>query len=130
MRRPLVQRSEAYESLGQCYPRETLVALLKFCASKGIHLISDEIYALSVYSRDGDGSEKFTSLRAVDPSGIIDPSQVHILHGMSKVGSVHPVTLGLSNGIRTTQQRVFDLDASLRRTKSFPRLCVPFGEHA
>lgn len=124
----MAQWGEAYESLGQCYPRETLVALLRFCASKGIHLISDEIYALSVYYQEDDGSERFTSLRAVDTLGIIDPSQVHILHGMSKAGHVHLFTLGLSDSIRTMPQLVFDLDASLRRTKSFPRLCVPFGE--
>ncbi|EEU35186.1 uncharacterized protein NECHADRAFT_97577 [Fusarium vanettenii 77-13-4] len=92
-----------HNPIGQCYPRETLVALLKFCASKGIHLISDEIYALSVYSRDGDGSEKFTSLRAVDPSGIIDPSQVHILHGMSK----DYAAAGLRLGCVITQNKEF-----------------------
>ncbi|KAI1371326.1 acc synthase [Hypoxylon crocopeplum] len=73
-----------HNSLGQCYPRETLVELMRFCASKGIHLISDEIYALSVYNRDDRPSEKFTSVRAIDPDGIIDPGQVHVLYGMSK----------------------------------------------
>lgn len=71
--------------IGQCYPTETLVALLRLCAARGIHLISDEIYALSVYNRDDRASEKFTSIRAIDCSGIIDPRQVHVLYGMSKV---------------------------------------------
>lgn len=74
---------------GRCYPPETLRALLKFCASKGIHLISDEIYALSTYPRDDQPSEKFTSIRAIDYSGIIDPTQVHVLYGMSKVSILH-----------------------------------------
>ncbi|KAL8673111.1 MAG: hypothetical protein Q9168_002466 [Polycauliona sp. 1 TL-2023] len=73
-----------HNPLGRCYPRETLVALLRLCAAKGIHLISDEIYALSVYSRNDRPSETFTSIRAVDFSGIIDPRQVHVLYGMSK----------------------------------------------
>ncbi|KAI2471081.1 acc synthase [Annulohypoxylon bovei var. microspora] len=73
-----------HNPLGQCYPRETLVGLMHLCASKGIHLISDEIYALSVYARDDRHSEKFTSVRAIDYTGIIDPSQVHVLYGMSK----------------------------------------------
>jgi len=69
---------------GQCYPRETLIGLLKLCASKGIHLISDEIYALTVYNRDDRVSESFTSVRAIDSTGLIDPSLIHVLYGMSK----------------------------------------------
>lgn len=78
---------------GQCYPRETLVGLLHLCASKGIHLISDEIYALSVYSRYDREPEKFTSIRAIDPAGIIDPNQVHVLYGMSKVSNLSLVSI-------------------------------------
>lgn len=78
---------------GQCYPRETLVGLLHLCASKGIHLISDEIYALSVYSRYDREPEKFTSIRAIDPAGIIDPNQVHVLYGLSKVSNVSLVII-------------------------------------
>lgn len=75
-----------HNPLGQCYPRETLIGLMRLCASKGIHIISDEIYALSVYKWDDDNrpSEKFTSIREIDPTGIIDPRQVHVLYGMSK----------------------------------------------
>lgn len=58
---------------------------MHFCAAKGIHLISDEIYALSVYKRGDGPSEEFTSVLAIDPTGIINPSQVHVLYGMSKV---------------------------------------------
>lgn len=57
---------------------------MRFCASKRIHLISDEIYALSIYDRDDCPSEKFTSVRSIDYTGIIDPGLVHILYGMSK----------------------------------------------
>lgn len=73
-----------HNPLGQSYPRETLVGLMRFCASKRIHLISDEIYALSIYDRDDCPSEKFTSVRSIDYTGIIDPGLVHILYGMSK----------------------------------------------
>ncbi|KAI0445492.1 PLP-dependent transferase [Xylaria telfairii] len=73
-----------HNPLGQCYPRETLVGLIDLCGRKGIHLISDEIYALSVYNRTDRPPEKFTSVRSLDFSGIIDPKQVHILYGMSK----------------------------------------------
>lgn len=58
---------------------------MRLCASKGIHLISDEIYALSVFRRNDGPSEEFTSVLSIDPSGIIDPAQVHVLYGMTKV---------------------------------------------
>ncbi|KAJ5625449.1 hypothetical protein N7510_001758 [Penicillium lagena] len=74
-----------HNPLGRCYPRETLIMLLRICASKGIHLISDEIYALSVYNRYDRPSEKFTSVRSIDFTDIINPTQVHILYGLSKV---------------------------------------------
>lgn len=73
-----------HNPLGQCYPRDTLIGLLKLCSRKRIHLISDEIYALSVYSRDDRTPETFTSVRAINFSGIIGPNQVHVLYGMSK----------------------------------------------
>ncbi|KAJ5523236.1 acc synthase [Penicillium frequentans] len=73
-----------HNPLGRCYPRESLVGLLRLCASKGIHLISDEIYALSVYKRYDRPSEAFMSVRSIDFTGIINPDQVHVLYGMSK----------------------------------------------
>ncbi|KAI1654474.1 PLP-dependent transferase [Daldinia decipiens] len=73
-----------HNPIGRCYARETLVGLMHLCASKGIHLISDEIYALSVFRRNDGPSEEFTSVLSIDPSGIIDPAQVHVLYGMSK----------------------------------------------
>ncbi|KAI1268178.1 acc synthase [Xylariaceae sp. FL1019] len=73
-----------HNPLGQCYPRETLLGLLNLCAAKGIHLISDEIYALSTYSPTSDEPESFTSVRSVNCEGTIDPKQVHVLYGMSK----------------------------------------------
>lgn len=78
---------------GQCYDRETLVGLLHLCASKGIHLISDEIYALSVFNQEDPQAESFTSVRAIDLTGIIDPGQVHVLYGMSKVSDDRPSPL-------------------------------------
>lgn len=40
--------------LGRTYPRETLLAYAKFCQNKDLHLVSDEIYALSVYENKGE----------------------------------------------------------------------------
>src|SRR5690242_18038301 len=43
-----------HNPLGRCYSRETLTALLRFCAKYRIHIISDEIYALTVWENHID----------------------------------------------------------------------------
>lgn len=62
---------------------------MHLCAAKGMHLISDEIYALSAYNQDKPSSVQFTSVLSIDPTGIIDPAQVHVLYGMSKVSNTY-----------------------------------------
>lgn len=69
---------------GRCYPRETLIAIMRFCNKYGIHLISDEIYALSVYTEDTT-HPGFTSVLSIDYTGIIRKDQIHVLYGFSKV---------------------------------------------
>ncbi|CAG8221556.1 unnamed protein product [Penicillium salamii] len=76
-----------HNPLGRCYPHETLTALMKLCQSRRMHLISDEIYALSVWENrvDETGSPvPFESLLSRDTTGLIDPQLVHVLWGMSK----------------------------------------------
>lgn len=69
---------------GRCYTRSALVALLRFCEKYGIHMISDEIYAHSVY-RVGEARVGFTSVLSINLHGIIDDGLVHVMYGMSKV---------------------------------------------
>lgn len=66
-----------HNPLGRCYPRETIIGLMKLCQKYQIHLISGEIYALSVW---GPG-EPFYSCLSIETMGIIDPSLVHIVWG-------------------------------------------------
>ncbi|KAL7269323.1 hypothetical protein RUND412_008020 [Rhizina undulata] len=74
-----------HNPLGKCYNRETLVALLKFCQKHRIHLISDEIYALTVFkNKEYPDAVTFTSVLSIDLEGIIDKELVHVLYGMSK----------------------------------------------
>jgi aspartate/methionine/tyrosine aminotransferase len=68
-----------HNPLGRCYPRHVLRALLAFCSKYGLHLVSDEVYALSVW-----GVPVFTSVLSLDLEGLIDPSLVHVLWGVSK----------------------------------------------
>ena len=59
---------------------------MKLCQRHKIHLISDEIYALSVWQNpEVPHAVTFKSVLSIDPTGIIDPGLVHVLWGMSKV---------------------------------------------
>ncbi|CAI7638614.1 unnamed protein product [Penicillium palitans] len=67
-----------HNPLGQCYSRETLEALLLFCQKYQIHLISDEVYALSVYGNDD--SVGFVSVLSIDPVPLeVDPALIHVI---------------------------------------------------
>ncbi|KAK2612795.1 hypothetical protein QQS21_001247 [Conoideocrella luteorostrata] len=91
-----------HNPLGRCYPRNVLIAFMKLCQKYQIHLLSDEIYALSVFENRVDRDEAavaFESVLSIDTAGIIDPGLVHVLWGMSKDFGAN----GLRMGIMVTQ---------------------------
>ncbi|KDB25499.1 hypothetical protein H109_02671 [Trichophyton interdigitale MR816] len=69
---------------GRCYPRETLVELFKLCQKYQIHLISDEIYALSVFDSQESGAMPFVSTLSINTEGLMDEKLLHVIYGMSK----------------------------------------------
>lgn len=71
---------------GRAYPREVVIEYCKFCEKHNLHLISDEIYALSIFpSRDIPNPPPFVSVLSLDLEAIgVRPSRVHVLYGMSK----------------------------------------------
>jgi aspartate/methionine/tyrosine aminotransferase len=75
-----------HNPLGRCYPREVIIAYLRFCETHDLHLISDEIYALSVFSsRDTPHPNPFVSALSIDlESHGVNPSRLHVAYGMSK----------------------------------------------
>jgi 1-aminocyclopropane-1-carboxylate synthase len=76
-----------HNPLGRCYSRDFLIQLMKLCQKYSVHLISDEIYALSVWRHgpsDSQSMQPFTSVLSIDSSGSLDPSLLHVLWGMSK----------------------------------------------
>jgi xeroderma pigmentosum group C-complementing protein len=82
-----------HNPLGRCYSRETLEALMRFCQKYQIHLISDEVYALSVY--EDDSSSGFVSILSIDPTELaVDPALIHVLYGMSKDFAAAGLRLG------------------------------------
>ncbi|KAJ6256713.1 hypothetical protein Dda_8579 [Drechslerella dactyloides] len=75
-----------HNPLGKCYTPDAIKAYAAFCNRHNIHFISDEIYALSLYSTPTNASAApFTSVFAVpNLASVIAPHLVHVLHGMSK----------------------------------------------
>ncbi|KAK1926199.1 pyridoxal phosphate-dependent transferase [Papiliotrema laurentii] len=75
--------------LGRTYPRETLLQYARFCEQNDLHLVSDEIYAMSVYDNPHDPSmSPFTSMLSLDVEKELgtpfDKARLHVVHGMSK----------------------------------------------
>ncbi|KAH7007154.1 hypothetical protein EDB80DRAFT_455450 [Ilyonectria destructans] len=64
---------------GRCYTRDALVGLMRLCEKYKIHLICDELYALSVWDNTVDTEPApvpFVSCLAIDPTNI----SFHTIH--------------------------------------------------
>lgn len=86
-----------HNPLGRCYSRETIIEYLRLCQKYQIHFVSDEIYAFSVWKNKHDTNPPpvdFTSVLSISLDGIIDPSLVHVLYGMSKDFGANGLRLG------------------------------------
>jgi 1-aminocyclopropane-1-carboxylate synthase len=91
-----------HNPLGRCYSRNFLIQLMMLCQKYSVHLISDEIYALSVWrheSSDTQSMQPFTSVLSIDPTGILDTALLHVLWGMSKDFGAN----GLRHGVAISQ---------------------------
>lgn len=76
-----------HNPLGFNYPRETVAAYCRFCEKHDLHLLSDEIYALSQYQNEkAQGAPQFTSVLSLDvvKEAGCNPARVHVIYGMSK----------------------------------------------
>lgn len=66
-------------------PPETLKEFAAFCGENDLHLISDEIYALSVFDNpETPAAVPFRSVLSLDLDKLIDPRFLHVLYGASK----------------------------------------------
>ncbi|CAH0054460.1 unnamed protein product [Clonostachys solani] len=65
---------------GRCYSRRTLDTLASWCARRQMHLVVDEIYAMSTFQSESEaGLAPFTSILSV-----CSRQNVHCLYGLSK----------------------------------------------
>ncbi|CAD6592041.1 MAG: hypothetical protein ASARMPRED_005950 [Alectoria sarmentosa] len=87
-----------HNPLGQCYPERVLEECLRFCQRRNIHLISEEIFALSTFNPsrvDLPEPRRFVSMLAVDPTALgCDPGRVHVVWSMSKDFAAAGIKLG------------------------------------
>jgi aspartate/methionine/tyrosine aminotransferase len=88
--------SRAHAATGACFSEEALSALVDLVVRYNIHLVSDEVYALSVF-RDISGRPNFTSVLSLnlEKKGAIE--LVHVLYGFSKVELPAPVVIQTSD---------------------------------
>lgn len=89
-----------HNPLGRCYPKSTLEACIKFCNAKNLHLISDEVFALSTFEcPELPTAAPFVSVLSLDVLELgCDPSLVHVIWSPSKI-------LGTS-GLKVVSSRV------------------------
>lgn len=67
---------------------------MKFCQYHQLHLISDEIYACSVFDSGEPNAIPFTSILSIDTDQYIDPELLHVTYGLSKDFGVAGLRLG------------------------------------
>ncbi|KAF5989620.1 1-aminocyclopropane-1-carboxylate synthase [Fusarium bulbicola] len=73
------------QGIRRCYTPEVLKAYMQFCQKHNLHLISDEVYALSVWKNpEAPSDPEFTSALNINPDGLIDRDLLHVLWGMGK----------------------------------------------
>ncbi|KFK26777.1 hypothetical protein AALP_AA8G292300 [Arabis alpina] len=98
--------------VGNILSRETLHDILRFAQEKNIHVISDEIFAGSVY-----GDKEFVSMAEIAGSGEFDKSRVHIIYGLSKDLSIPGFRAGV---IYSFHEDVVSAAKKLMRFSSVP----------
>ncbi|KAF2258874.1 PLP-dependent transferase [Lojkania enalia] len=77
--------------LSQCYPKKAIVECMEFCQEHGLHLICEELFALTSLKGTPDCTPPFVSALSLTeplvPSGAVkvDPSRVHVIWSASKL---------------------------------------------
>lgn len=78
--------SNPHNPLGRCYERKVLEECVNFCHRQKIHLISDEVFALSTFrSTDIPEAQGFVSVLALDRVGLeSEAGRVSVIWSTSK----------------------------------------------
>ncbi|KAJ4029480.1 hypothetical protein NW753_014216 [Fusarium oxysporum] len=93
-------------------PPETLEVFASICGEHGLHLISDEIYAKSVFPNPAiPNAVPFVSTLSLDLDGVIDKTRHHVLYGASKDFCANGLRLGF---VCTQNQGIMGALSSIR----------------
>lgn len=68
---------------------------MQLCNKYKIHLLADEIYAMSVYDIDDPHAVKFESVVSIETEKYIDSRYLHLLYGMSKDAGASGIRMGV-----------------------------------
>lgn len=110
--------SHPQNPLGICYPPEVVQEIIDWCRERKIHLISDEIYAGSIY-RDKDEEANFISALKLASSSSSDSNNlglgpyIHLVYALSKDFALSGLRVGAlyteNEEIRLPLQKLNDL---------------------
>ncbi|CAO1615186.1 unnamed protein product [Parajaminaea phylloscopi] len=87
-----------HNPVGRCYDREALLAYGRFAEKHNLHIVFDEIYALSTFPTSDDASPvSFTSALNIDweKEAGCHPARIHILTSASKDFGLNGFRLGI-----------------------------------
>jgi 1-aminocyclopropane-1-carboxylate synthase len=108
-----------HNPLGRCYTRGMLVGVMQFCKRWGIHLVVDEVYAMSVYNPT---DTPFTSILALDPAPHIEKNFLHHIYGLSKDFASGGLRIASLHTYNAALQRAVSKLAILHHSGTIPSL--------
>ncbi|KAL7566484.1 hypothetical protein ACA910_000957 [Epithemia clementina (nom. ined.)] len=108
--------SHPHNPLGICYPKHVIEECIEWCRSNKVHLVSDEIYAGSVYNDSNSGFHSTLQVAAdehVETKGLGLGPYVHWVYAMSKDFALSGLRVGVAysenQAIRLPMQKLNDL---------------------
>lgn len=83
----------------RCFSQESIETLLRYASKHNLHVISDEVYALSTFGHllpnNNMEHDPFLSVLSLpNLEQLIDPSLVHVVYGLSKDFGVNGLRVG------------------------------------
>ncbi|KAL9084060.1 MAG: hypothetical protein Q9165_008261 [Trypethelium subeluteriae] len=114
-----------HNPFAQCYPRHVLEQCVGFCQRKGIHYVSDEVYALTHFQCEDLTDIPFVSALNLDIEGLgCDRSRIHTVWSPSKDFGQSGVRMGCTVTQANPEMAVGCALASNTQTSSLSAICV------
>lgn len=87
------------DDVNRCFSQESIETLLRYASKHNLHVISDEVYALSTFGHllpdsNVDQDPFLSVLSLPNLKQLIDPSLVHVVYGLSKDFGVNGLRVG------------------------------------